>query len=156
MSNTEYIEVVGTAQHDPAVEAYRARIEFILRARRNRSALDESLATRRRVIDALKEAGVEQNDIQEAGGSIDSMYWSKKRISQSLLVRASDIKVLARAMSLVEPLCSGSKYDLSFQFVAPSFAKSQNLYLETLKQALADARSKPKRSLRRQPSPWAR
>jgi uncharacterized protein YggE len=142
METSRYIETVGSCRYDPPVETYRAMIEISVTVRRRRSALDESLALRNRVIEAVKSAGVSPNCIEEAGGSISRNYWSKKRVSHSLLISAADIAVLTAAMALVEPVCSASNHDFSFHLVSPVFAKTDDVRERVLQQAVANARRK--------------
>lgn len=107
MDSLRYIEVIGSALVTRPIEAYRGTVTITVTTRKTKAGLDHSLHLRNQVISALKSAGIADEHIEEAGGSIDHSSWSaKKRLSHELRIKHEDMQVFANAMVAVEQMFS--------------------------------------------------
>ena len=146
-----HIEVVAPASVSRRIESYRARIEITVTTRKQQSCLDESLTLRDRVMSALTESGIADDDIEEGGGHVTQSSWSSsKTVVHSLQVSNAEMSVLVQAMANVEHVFatlkhrwfSGVKRDFSFSVPTPEFADDPNAAEKALKNAVANARVK--------------
>lgn len=146
-----FIEVVASARVSRIVESYRAKIKITVTTRRHESSLAESLALRDRVINALKEAGIDAGNIEEGGGQVTQSSWSStKTVIHELCVTHPEMPSLIDGMGKVENVFagikqkwfSGIKRDFSFTVPTAEFSEDADAIDEALKKAVQHARSK--------------
>ena len=146
-----HVEVVSSASVSRTIESYRAQINITVTTRKKQSCLDESLALRDQVLDAVSNAGIEGNDIEECGGQLAQSSWSSsKTVTHRLQVSHTEMTVIMQAMANVERLFAGLKQgwftgirkDFTFNVPTIQFSEDPDAAEKALTRAIAIAKRK--------------
>lgn len=151
MSESDFVDVVGTALVVRPVEMYRGTIKISVTTRKSQSSLDLSLRIRDQVLEALRRVGADDSRIEDAGGHIGhSNYSGRKQVVHELKVRDPDMAVLARAMVAIENVFAGLKrgflsgvsQDFTFTLDSPQYGRTEEALESALQRAMDDATRK--------------
>lgn len=146
-----YIELFGAAVANQKVECYRAAIRIKVTAAKGREGLREAIRLREEVIEVLRDAGLSDQEIIEAGASTTkSSWWGIKTTTHSLHVHHPEMKVLAQAMAGVEKLFlrypermfSKFRRDFMLDTPTPSFALDPNGGSEAVRSMISELKEK--------------
>lgn len=148
--SSRFIEVITQATVDRSVRSYRSEVTLYVNARRQADIVATSLELRDRLLRALKQAGLQDDEIVEGGASLAKMYWSRSRsITHELQIEHKDMSVLMQAMAEVERTFSDVKqgfwspiqHHFAFSNPKPRFVPDPQNKHDLLRQAIETAQN---------------
>ncbi len=90
-----YIEVTGSADYTEEVDRYVAELQLSARAAAGEVALAEAAELRTRVIERLRESGLQSDELIEGGMAAWSPWFWKKKVGQEafhkIIVKCGDL-----------------------------------------------------------------
>ncbi|HEX5687426.1 MAG TPA: SIMPL domain-containing protein [Ideonella sp.] len=141
-----FIEVVGVGKLVERVAEYRADVTLQVRAAQVETAIKEVADLRNECIRRLRDAGLNERELQEGGAEVwRPWFWKKKpgqEASQKLLVSSDDMQRLLGALGSLEPLFENQRYSLSVSMRQPLFEAGDGARREAERDAITDAEAK--------------
>ncbi len=146
-----YIEVNGEGEFVETASRFIAEVSLEVRAAKDETAVREVGDLWIEALNALRDAGITDDEIVEGGTDFcRPWYWKKQvgqQVSRKILLKVTDFGRLNRALEQLEPLQSRHKErkSISVDMRQPEFQNSSDAKSAALAQAFEDAKLKAMR-----------